>query len=112
LNRHEKWAREESLYVKLKLNTLVFLNVPTDKNLKGLRSGEHGGCYSKTICKIYINFLPCFGVGNSLLKLLEAYFIYTLYTVYKCGCGQIKTKWQAATGWSPCAKQPFPTEQS
>jgi hypothetical protein len=59
LNRHEKWACEESLYIKLKLNTLVFLNVPTDKSLKGLRSGEHGGCYSKTICR-YILMLTFF----------------------------------------------------
>jgi hypothetical protein len=42
---------------------------------KGLRSDNHGGCTSRTVCGrlINMNFLPCFGAGNSVLKVVQAF---------------------------------------
>jgi hypothetical protein len=61
---------EVSSHFQLKLNTLGFLSVPY-RCSTGLRSYERGGCASKTEC-------PCFGMGNSLLKIVHTFW-YTLY---------------------------------
>jgi hypothetical protein len=82
----------------LKLNTLVFLNIPTDKSLRGLGSGEMGA-FLKNYLQTYvdINFLPCFGVGGSHSWSFPKHFTYTQYTVHKSGCGK-NNMWQMARG--------------
>ena len=71
------WLVKNLFYFKFKLNTLVFLNVPTDKVKKRTEVGRTGGLFLQNYLQTYIdiNFLPCFGVGNSLLKFLKALYI-------------------------------------
>jgi hypothetical protein len=62
-----------SLHFQLELNRLRILSVPTEKS-KGLRSREVGDCTSKKKClrtDIGMKFLPCFGVGNLILKFFQ-----------------------------------------
>jgi hypothetical protein len=55
------------------------------KKSKGLKSVEYGRCTSKIAywrAHVHINFLPCFAMGKSLLRL----FKYFRYIHYICTC--------------------------
>jgi len=70
---HSICVGEVSVHFQLKVKTLGFLSVPTDKNLKDC--GQH----TVQLCLehswwayINMNSFLCFGVRNSLLKFVQA----------------------------------------
>jgi len=48
LDRHKNCVGEVSLHCQLELDTLAFFKCPHRQKSEGLRSGERGGCNSKT----------------------------------------------------------------
>jgi hypothetical protein len=93
-DRRHKYTYQRSLCFELELNTVGLLSVPPppprDKNLKGLISGERGGCYlgtsaSNCLRKHKHTYTKCLRVlvwRNSLLKFVHVFQIHPVQ--YTC----------------------------